>query len=352
MNAALYFPHTTIRSPSLLREGLLLWDHVDTIVPWEGWEPARDLPSPYVRAQELLVTPRIPSREEQLGVHAAVAELIQRGLPRWLLDTTYLPGEVNLTERYGIYGQKFLPETWQLLEEAALARVREFGRRDYDVPRGVGLLLLSALAEQCAGQQHQRITDQHMAYSCLTGWLSARLGGVPIASDDAVTTSMDRQRLVSASVSRISADGIPIERLVALREEEIRRPGSGLYEFRTNYRKRLEDCLASLSSEAKKNGDYDEILAGFERSMSSDLANLKSELRLEKAKVLFNRDLVVALVVGAGMIVPALPEVLQIPAVGIGGAVAVARSYVDYLAGHRKVLAGHAMSWLYLANKA
>jgi hypothetical protein len=38
MNSAPYFPHTTIRSQSLLREALLLWDRVTTIVPWEGWD--------------------------------------------------------------------------------------------------------------------------------------------------------------------------------------------------------------------------------------------------------------------------------------------------------------------------
>jgi hypothetical protein len=97
--------------------------------------------------------------EEKLAVHRAVEALVDQGLPKWLVDTTHLPSNIDLTESYGIYGQKFLPDTWQLLEQASLARVRESGRRDYDVPQGVGLLLLAAIAEECAGQQFERITD-------------------------------------------------------------------------------------------------------------------------------------------------------------------------------------------------
>jgi hypothetical protein len=350
MNSALYFPLTTIRSPSLLREALLLWDRVETIVPWEGFQPADDLPKPYIRAQELLVAPRVPTCEEQLAVHHNVAALIERGLSEWLVDTPNDPGSVDLTGSYGIYGKKLLPETWKLLEDAALAQVRASGRQDYDVPRGVGLLLLASLADECAGQQHQLITDHHAAYSCIMRWLSARLGGSPLSAVDATRTDSARQRLVSACVSQVATDGIPIERLVALREDEVRRPGSGLFEFRANYRKRLDQCLDTLSSQAKHDGDYEEILRSFEQSMASDLANLKTELGLEKAKLLFNRDLVIGLVLAAGVIVPALPPALQIPAVGAAGIAAVAKGFVDYLSARRKTLFGRAMSWLYLAH--
>jgi hypothetical protein len=351
MNAALYFPHTTIRSPSLLRESLLLWDRVATIVPWEGWEPAQDLPPAYVRAQELVVTPRVPSHEEQLAVHETVAALVGQGLPNWLLDISHLPSGLDLTGSYGIYGKKFLPETWQLLEDASLARVREFGRRDYDVPRGVGLLLLAAIAEECAGQRFERITDQQLAYSCLTNWLAACSGGVPLPKVQKSDLERDRERLVSISVSQVSTDGVPIERLVALREEEVKRPGSGLFEFRANYRKRIDECLSTLGATTKPS-DHQEILAHFEQSMASDLANLRTELRLEKGKLGFNRDVIVGLVVGAGVVVPSLPEALQVPVASVLGIAGIAKGYADYLTARRKVLTGHPMSWLYLAKDA
>ena len=86
--------------------------------------------------------------------------------------------------------------------------------------------------------------------------------------------------------------------------------------------------------------------------MTSDLANLRTELRLEKAKLVFNRDVIVGLLVGAGVIVPSLPAVLQVPAASVLGVAAVAKAYADYVTAKRKVLSGRAMSWLYLAKGA
>ena len=345
MNSALYFPHTRVNSQSLLREALLLWDRVETIVPWEDQWVAADLPSPYVRAQEILVVPRVPSTVEKLGAHKAVEQLIAKGLPQWLLDAAEHP----LNESYGVYGEKFLPETWKMLEEASLARVRQSGRRNYDVPRGVGLILLSSMATECAGKQHHRITDQAESYGCLNAWMAAQAGAAPEVGAPR-SIDAERQRLVSMCISKVATDGIPIERLVELRFEEIKKPGTGYREFRANYRRRIEECLANLAASANSLGDYREILASFEDSMADDLANLRTELGLAKGKMIFNRDLVVGLTVAAGVFVPELPLALQATTAGIATLAGVASAYVDYLGATRKAMQGKAMSWLHVTS--
>ena len=39
MRSALYYPHTEIRSVPLLKTAMLLWDHVEFIVPYSGYRP-------------------------------------------------------------------------------------------------------------------------------------------------------------------------------------------------------------------------------------------------------------------------------------------------------------------------
>src|SRR5579862_6769788 len=34
---ALYYPHTDIQSPTIIKNSLLLWDCVETIVPYANW---------------------------------------------------------------------------------------------------------------------------------------------------------------------------------------------------------------------------------------------------------------------------------------------------------------------------
>lgn len=39
MRSALYYPYTSIDSEALIRTSLLLWDHVQIMVPWDGFLP-------------------------------------------------------------------------------------------------------------------------------------------------------------------------------------------------------------------------------------------------------------------------------------------------------------------------
>ena len=62
MLKALYYPHADISNPVIVKNALLLWDCVETIVPHGAWRPYRTLGGkPFNEAVDLIVKPRVPS---------------------------------------------------------------------------------------------------------------------------------------------------------------------------------------------------------------------------------------------------------------------------------------------------
>lgn len=107
MRSALYYPNTEL-DESLLKSSLLLWDEVHVIVPWPGFEPsyesrdARD-------AFSLIGKCRCPSDKEKARVHELVEDFVSRPLPKAF---TY---RSTASVIHGVYPQKLLPDTWEVL---------------------------------------------------------------------------------------------------------------------------------------------------------------------------------------------------------------------------------------------
>src|ERR1700754_451983 len=83
---ALYFPHTDISSPVIVKNALLLWDAVETIVPERRWIPRRDgLQRQMREAAELVVAHRVPTNPERHTAHSVLTDLVQQGVAERLL---------------------------------------------------------------------------------------------------------------------------------------------------------------------------------------------------------------------------------------------------------------------------
>ena len=80
MDRALYFPYTTPRDQSLLKEALILWDKLEFIVPWRHFDHNTD-DEEILRALEVVGQQITPSEAAKERCHVRLKQLIGDGLP-------------------------------------------------------------------------------------------------------------------------------------------------------------------------------------------------------------------------------------------------------------------------------
>ena len=165
MRSALYYPHTTIDNVSLVKTALLLWDKLEYIVPSREFHPRhgkRDVQ----RAMEIIGSARVPTTAEKKEAHTLVEEMVTSNLP----PQFYLSQDGKPRREYEIYPQKLLDETWHMLRESRLSGAL-LANSDYPMSEPAGLMVMSILADCCAGKTRTRVTDRGAAYATLAGLL-------------------------------------------------------------------------------------------------------------------------------------------------------------------------------------
>jgi hypothetical protein len=112
MQRALYFPHTDIANPVILKNALLLWDDIQTIVPRRNWIPERRSSDRLVNeAIDLIVRSRVPNAVERETAHNVVEESLNNGFISSLVQQS--PARWRGRD-YLIYPEKFLdPITYE-----------------------------------------------------------------------------------------------------------------------------------------------------------------------------------------------------------------------------------------------
>jgi hypothetical protein len=304
VRTAVYYPHTGIRTLDLLKSGLLLWDQVEYIAPGEGFHPSppRDATDSQQKlvaeAMELLLACHVPTDDEKERAHHTVELIVNSDL------VDRLRSERPVTDvPYFMYAEKFSHKTWELLERSALAEVylqnADMFGLDYAMPNVLGLVMMSALADACAGTRKRMVTDQHAAYTTvLESFAKNTIGLGPGAN----TTS----KLLDISLKIANLEDIALIDLVEMRRrEEKEGPGSSLKALRRSFTTRI-DSTAQAIADAKTPTDRKTIQDEFEEDMRRDLIRLGKELRGLTWKVAFSRELAVGVLVGLGLLaVPA-----------------------------------------------
>src|SRR5262249_31236164 len=135
---------------------------------------------------------------------------------------------------YLMYPEKFLDETWRALEQRGLASW-DSATYDYGVPVALGLLMMSLLADACAGTQVQKITDRVQAYSWLAEQQATALGAQYVKGLDISQVAPALDRLVSISLDVLDARRIPMQKLVDFRNRESRAGGEDFVAMRRKY---------------------------------------------------------------------------------------------------------------------
>jgi hypothetical protein len=349
MLKALYYPHTEVGNPTILKNALLLWDSLETIVP------RMPRPSPHgpkdrelVEAARLVVRPRRPSDKDQQEAHKALEDLVSTGQLATIMakaPTEWRDG------RYLIYPDKFLHMTWRMLEREGLARF-EAGEMDYGVPASLGFLMMSLLADSCAGTQIQKITDRTDAYSWLAEAHARALGTVPVTGLDVSQVAPAYDRLVAISLEVLDARDVPLKKLIDFRKREAKSGSTDYTAMRRRYLTALDAHIKRVAKEAKNSTDLRELERQFRNDLKHDLSDLKSELGVASLKTLFSKEVAVSALITAGSLVAPIPGLTALSTqFGLLGVIPLLKSATELRGARRTALLKHTSSWLYLATK-
>ncbi len=358
---ALYYPHSEIRSPIIIKNALLLWDSVETIVPrvdWqregpsgdpENWHQSWHVEDKVLReATELVVRPRVPSSSERLAADRDLAQMLASGLVSSLIHR----GQQKWRRaEYLIYREKFLDETWHLLETRGIAN---WGKDEHahGLPAAIGFLMMSTLAEACAGSQMQKVTDRVDAYSWLDQQRATTLGSPFVTGLDVSQVAPSLDRLVTLTCEVLDAREIPLKKLVEFRKRELKSQTASYGAMRRQYSAFLQEHLNSIGKEAKTANDVRELENEFKVKVRQDLADLKGELKLASWKTLFSKEVGLSAAILAGCLMVPIPGLTslatQLRGVGI---IPLVKSGIDYRDARRKAFRAHPISWLYLTKQ-
>jgi len=349
MLKALYYPHTHIENPVIIKNALLLWDSVDTIVPRKDWVSERPTVDRDLReAVDLVVTHRVPDATERQEAHHVLEELARRGTLSSLVQTS--PSHWRRSD-YLIYPEKFSSETWRMLEGGGMARWVA-SESDYGVPAAVGFLMMSILADICAGTQIQKITDRADAYSWIAERHATLLGSQYVRGLDVSQVAPNHDRLVSLSLEVLDGRAVPVRKLVELRKRELRSSGTAYSAMRRRYFRALQEHLARVGKEARSASDVRELDRQFKDELKQDLEELKRELGLASMKTLLSKEVALSVLILAGSLLSPVAGLTSLGSqVGGVGIIPLMKAAVEYRAAKREALKKHTMSWLFLAKQ-
>jgi hypothetical protein len=349
MPSALYYPHTAMNDPGLIKTALLLWDDVTCIAPKAQWKPPTAFKERTLNeARELITRYHVPTLSEKRSAHNDVREFVLEEGSR-LLITSALSG--RFSGQYLIYPEKFLDHTWHMLEHQGFAHWDAMSL-DYGVPPVLGLLMMSSLADSCAGTEYDKITDRLDAYSLIQRARAALLGAPYVEGLDSSQVAPHLQRLVTISLSLLGTRQIPTAKLLAMRKREAKSNTSDFRSMRTRYFTALRTYTARIVDEAKTAEDVKAIEREFRLDMRDDLRALKKELGVASLEALFSKEMAVTVLALAGALVSPIAGITSLATTLKGiGIVPLVATTIRHKRERRKALLAHNMSWLYCAKQ-
>jgi hypothetical protein len=337
MRSALYYPHTELRHASLLKTCLLLWDKLEFVVPFPDYQ-FHYSDSKIAEAVELIGIKRVPRTSEKREAHNLIEDFATRQLPESFYYFSQGSGDYM---KYGMWPQKLLPETWDMLRDLQLAG-NPLANSDYPLQDAAGLALMSILADCCAGDTRARVTDRGSAYAALTNLLV-----------DKERAAIDEyQTVVPLTLNIIKSSDIPLDRLLDFRKRELSESGHAIRDLRHRYVDRISAHVKAVT-ELTKSRDRDNLDEEFELEMADDLRFLRDELRISKRKALLSKEVVVTAIAGIASFLSATQGLpIEVPgtwtlagsAVTAGGLLA---TQTNYTSSRIATLQKHPMAYLY-----
>ena len=347
MRSALYYPHTTVQNENLIKTALLLWDRLEYIVPDPDFQPhyeRQDIAS----AIDLIGIPHVPNDDEKKAAHRRLEEAVSQRLPpQFYLSRQF---DQRLVEPYEIYPDKLLPGSWDLLHRARLA-AKPISKSEIPLREAGGLMVMSILADCCAGTTRSRVTDRGSAYATLAGLLGNDFSGPKVRKADA------HGQFVPLSLKILDVSRINIAALTRLRQREAKESGHSLRDLRHRYVDGFATYVDKLVSEKSTKADAKEIQRQFISEMETDLKDLKSELGFARNEAFFSAQFFTTVVAATGTVASwlfGLPLELEgvITAGGTPAAIGgLLGAQNKYLKERQAVMKRHPMAYLFEARR-
>lgn len=340
MRSGLYYPHTTIRNESIVKTALLLWDKLEFIVPWQGFQPKyvdRDI----AEAMEFIGLPISPNEAEKKEADARIGELIDRSLP----TEFFFPTAEKKNIDYEMYSQKLLDETWSKLRRSRIIR-RASTIPGFAMEKAIGLTLMSILADCCAGETKCRVTDKGAAYAALAGFRGDTETPIPMEQQ------ASEAQFVSISLKMIDTSQIGLKALVKFRQQEDAESQHTLRDLRHRYLTNIENYVKRLVTEKSTERDAIEIKRQFDDDMKADLEHLRQELGFVNLDTLLSKEFLVTTLASIGTVATSIfGTPVEVPGVAtatgaviaVGGLLSVRNKY---LSARRGIMQKHPMAYM------
>lgn len=322
MQNALYFPHIHVQTDRLMKSALLLWDQVENITPWGGYgisyrefayndEDTKNLE----HAHSLVIREHVPSDKEKRQAHDRIIQLATTpGLPKWFLKNE--ASDAGFT----IYFEKLFHDTWDDLSRLGIAaKAREEG--EMIVPTAFGRATMTFLAQCCAGNDTQLVTDSERATDDVrqtTEIEERKRNNMDFGSEERYFSSVDALNIVDV-------DKFTLPQLIDFREKELRETAPHQRVFRQNYWGKL-DKAAQEYSEAKNEPEKKRIRERFQSDLTGEFEFLKEDLGLNAAETLFTVDAATLVTLGTAVVTGGMLGI-------VGAAAAGGRSVLGKLTG-------------------
>jgi hypothetical protein len=225
-----------------------------------------------------------------------------------------------------------------MLEQGGMARWVE-AESDFGVPPVVGYLMMSLLADACAGTQVQKVTDRVDAYAWLSEAHARALGSTHVTGLDVSQVAPAYDRLVTLSFEVLDARAIPLEKLVAFRKREAKGGGTDYSAMRRRYLKTFQAHMKRVSTEARSAADLRELERQFKEELKQDLADFKAELNTTSLKTLFSKEVALSALITAGSLVSPISGLTALASqVGLVGVIPLLKAAVDLRGARRTAL--------------
>jgi hypothetical protein len=378
---ALYYPHTTIWNPGYLFDSLLYWDTISCIVPstdfretFDHYDP--EMKSAMNKALEQFTHKLVPSDKQKRAAHEMVKSTL---LGNRNQETAY-------SGRVTFYTMKLDPLTLELLliggwlkdtgvnvlEIEKYIDKRRNGyttsyppNYNFELPTGVGNLLMAALAAACSSEDMPPVTSDYYGFREAMNGLLCYAGATDsqkleleyqqqspdinsFSPKFAESIRSEDLRCLFATIPRLGYESpyrLPPQMLHNL---ILARGKDDVQERQKSFRDVVDKYLVQL-----RDADQSEraiIISEFKEKATRDLNLLSKELKRLALGNLLLKEGIVGMAAGAG--VGIIPGISQPITAAVGSILGLASGLLKYKDQREKILGSHWASWAVSADNS
>jgi len=324
MQSALYYPFTGPERESFLKTALFLWDTVDFIVPYHGFNP-HGKSKEEDEALEIIGRAYVPTENDKRNAHDELDKLCRGPISKRFKFKLKKPEAL-----FDFYPQKLLHKTWEMLSRSRLATIIN---GDGGISRAstgplFGYYMMTILAVCCAQGHKRLVTDQSDPYRALTNILADDAPKSPSMADW-------HGRLIALTFKGPDFENVSLRRLIDLRTRE----SQLLASLRQAFLREVDSAASDIAKNANNQNIVRERIEQFTGSMERDFKELKRALNRSATSSLLSKEFCFSVLAATSAVAlePFSGSVLT-----VGG---LTKGLMKYQDRRREILREHPSAW-------